>query len=144
MWMMRPERRSRMPGSTARPSSTGLRTKKSSSATWSDHATSATGACGWGPVAFSTSTSTGPSRSRTAATSAATAASSVTSAANGSATPPSRRIASATSRAPPFSCRPLTATASPSRASLRAIAAPNPRELPVTRATRGIRRSVPA
>jgi hypothetical protein len=32
--------------------------------------------------------------------------------------------------------RPLTATAKPSRASRRAITAPSPRELPVTKATR--------
>ncbi len=58
------------PGSTARPSSTGLLTKNSSCATWSTHATSSSGASGCGPVAFSTSTSTGPSRSAIAATSA--------------------------------------------------------------------------
>ena len=91
---------------------------------------------GCGPVALSTSTSIGPSRSAISATSRATAASSVTSATNASAVPPAAQIARATSPAAAASRPLLTATASPSSASRRAIATPSPRELPVTRATR--------
>src|SRR5215470_3882827 len=47
------------------------------------------------------------------------------------------RVTAATWSSPwSSSGRPLTATANPSRASRRAISAPRPRELPVTRATR--------
>lgn len=69
---MRPNRRARIPGSTARPSSTGLMTKKFSWARCSAHDTSLTWASGCGPVALTTSTSTGPRRSAIAATNSAT------------------------------------------------------------------------
>ena len=85
--MMRPERLARIPGRTPRPSSTGLLTKNSSCATWSSHATSLSGASGCGPVALSTSTSTGPRLSATRATRSAACRSSVTSAVKASATP---------------------------------------------------------
>ena len=133
---MRPYRRACIPGSTARPSSTGLFTKKSSWATWSAQPTSVTGASGCGPVAFRTSTSTGPNALVIAVTRLFTWSSSVTSAQKPPALPPSSRMARATAATPSSPGLPLTATANPSRARRRAIAAPRPRELPVTRAIR--------
>src|SRR6266516_1175254 len=125
-----------MPGSTARPSSTGLLTKKSSWAAWSAQPTSVTGASGCGPVALRTSTPTGPSAPVIAVTRLFTWSSSVTSAQKPAAVPPSSRTAWATAATCSSPGRPLTATANPSRARCRAITAPRPRELPVTRATR--------
>jgi len=55
--------------------------------------------------------------------------------ANASATPPPSPMLPLTSPARSSPRRPLTATARPSRARRRAIAAPRPRELPVTNAT---------
>jgi hypothetical protein len=93
-------------------------------------------ASGCGPVASSTSTSTGPKRPVIAATNSATCCSSVTSAQKAPATPPSPRMARRTCSACPSPRRPLTATAEPSWARRRAITASRPRELPVTKATR--------
>ena len=95
---IRPDRRAVMPGSSARPSSTGRLTNSSSWATWSSHATAASGAsgCGSGGAqdehldrAEAVGDRGGELRP--------TCASSVTSALNASATPPSSRMAPTTS-----------------------------------------------
>src|SRR5258705_1803586 len=136
MCTMRPYRRACIPGSTAAPSSPGLLTRKFSWARWSAQATWVTPASGCGPVALRTSTSTGPKRPVIAAISSATCCWSVTSAQNASATPPSCSMLRATFGACRSPRRPLTATARPSCARRRAVVAPRPRELPVTKATR--------
>src|SRR5262245_62361376 len=78
----------------------------------------------------------GPNVRVIAATRLVTWSSSVTSAPKPPAVPPSPSMVRATAVTPSSPGRPLTATARPSRARRRAISAPRPRELPVTRATR--------
>ncbi len=123
------------PGQHRTPSSTELLTKKFSWASWPAQATSVTAASGCGPVALSTSTSTGPKRPAIAATSSATCCWLVTSAQNASAARPSSPMLRATCSACRSPRGTLTATARPSCARRRAIAALRPRELPVTQAT---------
>src|SRR6185503_669503 len=94
-------------------------------------------------AALCTSTSTGPSASRTSGTMRARSLGSARLATIGTARPPSASIAATvsdsepTSRASDSACnvRATTATAAPSAASRRAIATPRPRLAPVTSAT---------
>ena len=86
------------------------------------------------PPALATRIPTGPRLSSTACRSASTWPKSVTSPVTGTALPPSLTMAAAMAAAAAAS-RPCTATAAPRRANSAAMAAPMPRELPVTSAT---------
>src|SRR3954452_11535948 len=85
------------------------------------------------PALF-TSTSTGPNRSSRALKICSGAAGSDTSPRTATALPPASSIPAITFAAPPSSVRKFTPTGQPSCASARAIAAPIPREAPVTSA----------
>src|SRR5256885_8366482 len=85
------------------------------------------------PALF-TSTSTGPKRCSSSAKSSLTASGSATSPRTDSAWPPAASISETTPAAPSSSVRKFTPTGQPSAASMRAIAAPIPREAPVTSA----------
>ena len=128
---MRPQRRSRIPGSTARTSAIGASTSDRCAASHSSRENASGSGPAGGPPVLHTSTSTGPPRaSSTDETRPGTASRSAL-----SQTSPVAPIASAAEAIRSFE-REVIATRAPSAASAAAMARPMPAEAPVTRATR--------
>ena len=135
---MRPQRRARMPGSTARAHrkapfrfTASVRSNSSS--------VSSSRSRGIATPALLTSTSTGPSSPSAERTISTTARVSDTSAAMARARRPFARTASAVSSAFRTRSRQFTTTSAPVPASASAIARPMPRDAPVTSAVRPVR-----